>query len=69
LLLSVFSAAVGGTSETKHCDSGNEGWTAESFPKWYKTWNIRDEDTAKLMQGIYKTGVLDGETKGSASRP
>ena len=33
-------------------------WTAESFVKWYKTWNIRDEDSAKLMEGIYKTGVL-----------
>ena len=38
-------------------------WTAESFVKWYKTWNIRDEDTAKLMQGIYKTGVLDAAAK------
>ena len=44
-------------------------WTAESFVKWYKTWNIRDEDTAKFMEGIHKTGVLDGETKGSANRP
>ena len=44
-------------------------WTAESFVKWYKTWNIRDEDTAKLMEGIYKTGVLDAATKGSANRP
>jgi adenylate cyclase len=37
-------------------------WTAESFVKWYKLWNIRDEDSAKLMEGIYKTGVL-GEAK------
>ena len=35
-------------------------WTAESFVKWYKLWNIRDEDSAKLMEGIYKTGVLGG---------
>ncbi|MFA5958122.1 hypothetical protein [Hyphomicrobium sp.] len=34
-------------------------WTAQSFIKWYKTWNIRDEDTAKFMAGIYKTGVLE----------
>jgi adenylate cyclase len=34
------------------------GWTAETFLKWYKTWNIRDEDTAKFMEGIYKAGVL-----------
>ena len=26
-------------------------------------WNIRDEDTAKLMEGIYKTGVLGPEAK------
>ena len=40
-------------------------WTAESFVKWYKTWNIRDEDSAKLMEGIYKTGVLGAEAKPS----
>jgi tetratricopeptide (TPR) repeat protein len=38
-------------------------WSAESFMKWYKLWNIRDEDTAKLMEGIYKTGVLGPEAK------
>jgi hypothetical protein len=38
-------------------------WTAESFVKWYKLWNIRDEDSAKLMEGIYKTGVLGPEAK------
>ena len=38
-------------------------WTAESFVKWYKTWNMRDEDIAKLMEGIYKTGVLGAEAK------
>jgi uncharacterized transporter YbjL len=38
-------------------------WTAESFVKWYKLWNIRDEDSAKLMEGIYKTGVLGAEAK------
>jgi hypothetical protein len=38
-------------------------WTAESFIKWYKLWNIRDEDSAKLMEGIYKTGVLGAEAK------
>ena len=36
-------------------------WTAESFVKWYKLWNIRDEDSAKFMEGIYKTGVLGAE--------
>ena len=38
-------------------------WTAESFVKWYKTWNMRDGDIAKLMEGIYKTGVLGAEAK------
>ena len=38
-------------------------WSAESFEKWYKLWNIRDEDRAKLMEGIYKTGVLGPEAK------
>ena len=38
-------------------------WTAESFEKWYKVWNIRDADSAKLMEGIYKTGVLGPEAK------
>jgi TolB-like protein/class 3 adenylate cyclase len=38
-------------------------WTADSFVKWYKLWNIRDEDSAKLLEGIYKTGVLEVEAK------
>jgi tetratricopeptide (TPR) repeat protein len=38
-------------------------WTAESFVKWYKLWNIRDEDSAKFMEGIDKTGVLGPEAK------
>ena len=38
-------------------------WSAESFEKWYKLWNIREEDRAKLMEGIYKTGVLGPEAK------
>jgi acyl-CoA synthetase (NDP forming) len=38
-------------------------WSAESFVKWYKLWNIRDEDSAKLMDGIYRTGVLGAEAK------
>ena len=40
-------------------------WSAESFEKWYKFWNIRDEDSAKLMEGIYKTGVLGMDAKPS----
>ena len=37
-------------------------WSAK-LVKWYKLWNIRDEDTAKLMEGIYKTGVLGPEER------
>ena len=40
-------------------------WSAERFENWYKLWNIRDEDSAKLMDGIYKTGVLGVEAKSS----
>ena len=39
------------------------GWTSESFDNWYRMWNFRDEDIAKLMEGIYKTGVLGPEAK------
>ena len=28
------------------------GWTAESFETWYTCWNMRDEDIAKLMDGV-----------------
>ena len=38
-------------------------WSAESFEKCYKLWNIRDDDRAKLMEGIYKTGVLGPQAK------
>ena len=34
------------------------GWTAADFVSWWHMWNMRDEDIAKLMDGIDKTGVL-----------
>jgi TolB-like protein len=37
------------------------GATAESFVAWYHLWNMRDEDIAKLMDGVYKSGVLGPE--------
>ena len=37
------------------------GWSAESFEDWWRTWNMRDEDIAKLMDGVYKSGVLGVE--------
>jgi hypothetical protein len=33
-------------------------WTAESFKSWYHRLSMPDEDIAKLMDGIYKSGVL-----------
>ncbi|HMK40064.1 MAG TPA: hypothetical protein VK451_00750 [Methyloceanibacter sp.] len=33
-------------------------WSAESFETWWRTRNMRDEDVAKLMDGVYKSGVL-----------
>jgi TolB-like protein len=41
------------------------GWTAASFEAWYHLWNMRDEDIAKLMDGVYKSGVLESEAKSS----
>ena len=40
----------------------DRSWTAESFKNWYHLFNMRDEDIAKLMDGVYKSGVL-GEAK------
>jgi adenylate cyclase len=39
------------------------GWTAQSFEAWYHLWNMRDEDIAKLMDGVTKSGVLEAEAK------
>ena len=38
-------------------------WTVESFKSWYHLWNIHDEDIAKLMDGVYKSGVLGVDAK------
>jgi tetratricopeptide (TPR) repeat protein len=39
------------------------GASAETFENWYHLWNLRDEDIAKLMDGVYKSGVLGAEAK------
>jgi tetratricopeptide (TPR) repeat protein len=39
------------------------GWTAKSVLAWYHLWNMRDEDIAKLMDGVTKSGVLEAEAK------
>jgi TolB-like protein len=41
----------------------DSGWTAQSFKNWYRLFNMRDEDIAKMMDGVYKSGVLQGEAK------
>ena len=33
------------------------GASAQTFEDWYRMWNFRDEDIAKLMDGVYKSGV------------
>jgi tetratricopeptide (TPR) repeat protein len=38
-------------------------WTAESFENWHRLWNFRDEDIAKFMDGVNKSGVLGVEAK------
>ena len=43
--------------------AGDPSWTGESFKDWYRLWNFRDEDTAKFMDGVYKSGVLGVEAK------
>ena len=39
------------------------GASAEIFENWYRLWNFRDEDVAKFMDGVFKSGVLEAEAK------
>lgn len=39
-------------------------WSAESFENWYRLRNMRDEDIAKLLDGVRKSGVLGVEIPG-----
>ena len=39
------------------------GASAETFEAWYHLWNMPDEDIAKLMDGVTKSGVLEAEAK------
>jgi hypothetical protein len=39
------------------------GATAETFADWWRLWNIRDEEVAKLMDGVAKSGVLTADAK------
>jgi len=38
-------------------------WTVKSFESWYRLWNASDEDIAKFMDGIRKSGVLAADAK------
>jgi hypothetical protein len=41
------------------------GASAATFEDWWRLWNIRDEEVARLMDGVYKSGVLDESAKSS----
>ena len=38
-------------------------WSAKTFETWWRTRNMRDEDIAKLMDGVTKSGVLEAAAK------
>jgi TolB-like protein len=35
--------------------------SAKTFEDWWRLWNISDAEVAKLMEGVYKSGVLGAE--------
>jgi adenylate cyclase len=37
--------------------------SAQTFENWWRLWNIRDEEVSKLMDGVYKSGVLGVDAK------
>jgi TolB-like protein/tetratricopeptide (TPR) repeat protein len=39
------------------------GASAATFEDWWRLWNIRDEEVARLMDGVYKSGVLESGAK------
>jgi adenylate cyclase len=41
------------------------GASAATFDNWWRLWNMSDEEVAKLMDGVYKSGVLDEAAKPS----
>ena len=34
---------------------------AATFEDWWRLWNIRDDEVTRLMQGVYKSGVLNAD--------
>ncbi len=45
----------------RRCSRLYPGATAASFEDWWRLWNISDAEVAKLMEGVYKSGVLGVE--------
>jgi len=43
-------------------------WSAEAIESWHRFWNMRDEDVANLMEGVYKSGVLGAEAEAAPMR-
>jgi adenylate cyclase len=41
------------------------GASADTFANWWRLWNFSDEEVAKLMDGVYKSGVLRADAKPS----
>jgi TolB-like protein len=41
------------------------GASAVTFENWWRLWNMRDVEVVKLMDGVYKSGVLDEAAKPS----
>lgn len=39
------------------------GASAASFENWWRLWNIPEPDIAKLMDGVYQSGVLGAEAR------
>jgi adenylate cyclase len=39
------------------------GASASTFEDWWRLWNIHDNEVAKLMDGVYKSGVLGVDTR------
>ena len=37
--------------------------SAASFENWWRLWNFHEDEIAKLMDGVYKSGVLDVAAK------
>ena len=44
-------------------------WSAESCETWWRTRNMRDEDIAKLMDGVYRSGAARGGRRYRATEP